>query len=66
MNMARKFNIGIYGFDPYNSVNAVVQGKLMVRNFHGPLGAIAYRSQRNWDFLPGLSAAEKITHYGKR
>lgn len=58
------FNAGL-GYDPYNTTNAVLQAKLTVRNFHGPLTAVAYRSQRKWDFLPGLSTAEKIKHWGK-
>lgn len=60
-----KFVRTIYGFDPYNTVNAGLQTKLLVRSFNGPLGAIAYRSQKSWDFLPGLSAAEKIKHWGR-
>lgn len=60
-----KFVSTIYGFDPYNTVNADMQAKLLVRSFNGPLGSIAYRDQRKWDFLPGLSAAEKIKNWRK-
>ena len=58
-----KFVSGIYGFDPYNTVNARIMTKHIVWSFHGPLGAIAYRSQRAWDFTPGMSSAEKIKLY---
>jgi hypothetical protein len=62
----RKFVFTIYGFDPYNTADADKPGVgLQVGKFHGPLGALAYRSQRNWDFLPGLSADEKIKHWGR-
>lgn len=63
--MNRKIFNSALGYDPYNTTNAVLQCKMLVRNFHGPLTAVAYRSQRNWDFLPGISAAEKITHWSK-
>jgi len=66
MAKQNKFVFNVYGFDPYNTTNAGIQGKLFVRSFNGPLGPIAYRCQKSWDYLPGLSAAEKIKHYGVR
>lgn len=57
-------NTSAHGFDPYNTVNAALQAKVFVRTFHGPLNPVAYRAQQVWDFLPGLSAAEKIKNWG--
>jgi hypothetical protein len=51
-----------YGCDPYNTADAPQLNERIVRNFHGPLGAIAYRCQASWDFTPG-SPVEKLAYW---
>jgi hypothetical protein len=50
----------MYGCDPYNTADALQLAHQIVRHYHGPLTAVAYRSQQHWDFAPGVSCAAKL------
>lgn len=50
----------LYGYDPYNTVDAPMLSHFIVRHYHGPLGPLAYRSQRYWDFAPGVLCAASL------
>lgn len=49
----------IYGCDPYNSLDSapVIARSIVVGGgYNGPLGALAYRSYKAWDFFKGTNA----------
>jgi hypothetical protein len=52
-----------YGYDPRNTVNAGIMTACILRSYHGPLTAVAYRDRRGWDFSAGLSSEQKLASY---
>jgi hypothetical protein len=58
MKTVKFVQVGAY--DPYNTVDAHQQALTLVRQCCSPLNPVAYRSQRDWDFLPGVSADQKM------
>ena len=52
----------IYGCDPYNSTDAQQVATRIVTSYPGPLGEIAFRCQRSWDFGPN-GVAERLRYY---
>ena len=52
-----------YGCDPYSTATALNMAQQVMRTYHGPLSAVAYRDQRYWDFAAGVSSVEKLASY---